>query len=138
MTGLCLCDKVGQGEVGIGTCHEVGMMAIQQIILHALSHTAEDADEESPPHVTPERGFSPQRIQFFQAMVDFLLCIVAYGTGVQKNSISLFKGVASLVACHLHDGGHHFGVGHIHLAAVSFNIQFLHLLLGRARQNRAT
>ena len=39
MAQFCLCHEVRQREVGIGTCHEVTMMVIQQILLCPFCHT---------------------------------------------------------------------------------------------------
>ena len=94
------------------------MMILQQVVLHALCHTSQHTDNEW--------ALATHRIQRIQTMVDFLFGIVADGTGVQEYGIGLVKLLGSLVASHLHDRGHHLGVGHIHLTAVSLNIEFLH------------
>ena len=87
-----------------------------EIFLHAFSHTAQHAENQS------SAALFPQGIQLSQAMIDFLLGIIAHRAGVQEHGISLFCLVACLIACHLHDAGHHFRIGHVHLAAVGLYI----------------
>ena len=48
--GLMACfglgDKVGQREIAVGAGHEVGMVAVEQVVLHALCHAAQHTDDE--------------------------------------------------------------------------------------------
>ena len=69
---------------------------------------------------------SAERSQCLQAMIDFLLGIIAHRASVQKYGIGLFGTLADLVACHLHDRSHDLRVGHVHLASVCLDIQFFH------------
>ena len=62
------------------------------------------------------------RIEGIQAVIDLLLRIVSHATGVEEYGICLTEFLSRLIASHLHDGGHDFGVCHIHLAAIRFNI----------------
>lgn len=56
-----------------------------------------------------------------------MLGIVAHRACVEKYSVGLVQTFARLVAGHFHDRGHHFAVGHIHLAAVCFDIEMFHV-----------
>ena len=38
--------QVGQRQIGIRTRHQVGMMVVQQVFLHTLSHTAQHTNNE--------------------------------------------------------------------------------------------
>ena len=126
---LCLCHQVGQREVGIRSGHEVAVMILQKVLLHALSHTAENADDEGVGRWVMGVGCFPllfECSQHIQSVVYFLLGIVAHRTGVKKDGIGLFHRFTYFIASHLHHRGHHFRVGHVHLASVGFNIEFLH------------
>ena len=95
------------------------MMMFEQIALHTFCHTAEHTDNQ--------RAFAAHGMQGFETVINLLLGIVADGTGIEKYGISLVKAVDGLVACHFHHAGHNLGIGHIHLAAVGFDIEFLHI-----------
>ena len=47
MSQLSLCYQVGQRHIGVWTSHQVAVVVLQQVILHALSHTAQYADDEA-------------------------------------------------------------------------------------------
>ena len=121
---LCLCHEVRQGEIGIRPCYEVGMVVVQQLFLHPFRHAAKNPDDEVR---SLWLSFLSDGIELLQPMVDFLFRIVAHGTGVEEDGIGLLDTLAGVVACHLHDRGYHLRVGYVHLAAVGFYIQFLHL-----------
>jgi hypothetical protein len=59
-------------------------------------------------------------------MQNLLFGIVTHGAGVQEYRVGIIYRVCRLVATHLHDTGHYLRVGHVHLAPISLNIQFLH------------
>ena len=46
MPQLGLRHQVGQRQVGVGPGHEVGPPAAEQLVLHALGHAAQHADDE--------------------------------------------------------------------------------------------
>ena len=120
MTGLALGNEVGERQIGIGTGHQVGMMVLQQVAFHALSHTAQHADDESRTlffQPAPALG-----IKSLQTVIDFLLGIVAHRTGVQEHGISDVQLLGHFISGHLHHRGNHLRVGHIHLATVCFDI----------------
>ena len=96
------------------------MVLIHESLSHAFGHAAQHAQYAFPAALV----FGVQGVE---ASCYFVLCILAHGAGVQEHGIGLVGIVAGLVAGHLHHGGYHFAVGHGHLAAVSLNIQFLHL-----------
>ena len=112
--GFGLGDEVGQREVGIGACHEVGMMVVEQVVLHPLCHASQHADNQLAP-------LAAQGVQRVEAVVYLLLGIVSHTTGVEENGIGIIHAFAQFVSCHLHDRGHYLAVGHVHLAAVCFN-----------------
>ena len=111
--------EVRQRQVGIRTCHEVHVVVLDEVVLHPFRHAAQDADDESV------LLLAAQRVQRLQPVDDFLLRIVAHGACVEEYGVGIFQPVAHLVACHLHDGCHHFAVCHVHLAAVGLDEQVL-------------
>ena len=121
---LSLSNQVGQREIGIRSGNQVAMVIFQQIVLDALCHTAQNADDEF--------ALALNRIQRVQTVIDFLFCIVTHRTGVQEYGICLINSLSRFISCHLHDRSHNLRVCYIHLAAVSLNIQFLHLSLKKA------
>ena len=46
MARLCLSHQVGQGQIGIGASHQIGTVILQQVLLHALGHTAQHANNQ--------------------------------------------------------------------------------------------
>ena len=94
MSQFGLGHQVGQGHIGIGSGHEVGPMILQQVLLHALSHTAQHADNQ--------RTLALDGTQCLQTMVYLLFGIIAHRTSIQKYSIGLFQTFTSLIASHLH------------------------------------
>ena len=118
-----LCHEVGEGEIGVGTGHKVGVVLGQEVIFDAFGHATEHAQDESA-------SFLAQGVEGFEAMNDFLLGIVAHGAGVEKHGVGFVERFAGFVAGHLHHAGHNFGVGHVHLAAVGFYEEFLHWEMG--------
>ena len=113
---FCRCKEVGKGEVGVWACHEVNMMVLNEVVLHALRHAAHNTHDEA--------AFSSllfDSVECLQSVQDFLFGIVAHRAGIEKNGICFVKVFASLVACHLHHRGNNFTVRHVHLAAISFN-----------------
>ena len=54
---------------------------------------------------------------------------LSHRAGVEEHSIGFVERVTRFVARHTHHGGHHFTVGHIHLAAVCFYIEMFHILV---------
>ena len=94
------------------------MVVLQQVVFHALGHAAQHTNNKAVSFLT----LTPDGIQRVQTVIYLLLGIVAYRAGVQEYGISLFQLFRSLVASHLHHGGYHLRVCHIHLATVSLNI----------------
>ena len=92
---LCLGYQVGQRQVGIGACHEVGTVILQQVFLHALGHTAQ--------HTYNQPSSTFHGVERLQPVVDFLFGIVAHRTGIQEHGISLLNRLTGLIASHLHD-----------------------------------
>ena len=131
MARLSLCYQVGQRQIGIRASHQVAVVVLQQVVLHTLSHAAQHANDEPPPIPLQREGVlsacSTYSIQRVQTVIDFLLSIVTYRTSVQEYGISFFQLFRCLVASHLHHGGYHLRVCHIHLASISLYIQFLHI-----------
>ena len=117
---FCLCEEVGQGEIGIRSGHQIGMMVGKQVVFHPFGHAAQHPDDEAA--ALALAPFVAQGVEGVEAVVDFLFGIVAHRAGVQQYGIRIVERLAGLVACHIHDGCHHFRVGHVHLAAVGLNI----------------
>ena len=121
------CHHLGQMEIAVRTTHEIGVMVLDQVVLHALGHTAQHAENR-----LGVLGFGivvgmaallgEKRVE---TMIDLVLGILAHRTGIEKHRVGIFFGVSGFVTGHLHDGGNDFGVGYIHLAAISLDIEFL-------------
>ena len=126
---LGLCHEVRQGEVGVRSGHEVGVVAREQLVLDALGHAAQHADDEVA-------AAAAQGLERLEAVDDFLLGVVADGARIQENSVGALELRPRLVAGHAHNGGDDFTIGHVHLAAVSFDVQFLHEDLRRKTLSR--
>ena len=92
-------------------------MLIDEHVLHALGHAADDADDET---ALPLQAVG---VQLVQARKDLLLGIVAHRARVDHDRVGLVERLAGLIARHLHHGGHDLAVGHIHLAAISLEQQ---------------
>ena len=114
MARFGLCKEVGQRQIAVRTRHQVGMVLLEQFVFYTLGHAAQYAHDE--------RALALHGVEGFQSPVYLLLGIVAHRAGVQQHCVGLIDTVAGLVARHLHDAGHYFRVGHIHLAAVGLNI----------------
>ena len=41
LSGFGLRNEVGEGKVGIGACHEVGGVLVEEVFFHALGHAAQ-------------------------------------------------------------------------------------------------
>ena len=111
-------NEVGQGEVGVGTCHQVHAVVGDEVVLHALGHTAHHAHQQV-------RTLLLERLEKVEAVEYLLLGVVADGAGIHKHGVGLVERRGRAVARHLHDGGNDFTVGHVHLAAVGFDEQLL-------------
>ena len=111
-------NQVGQGQVGIGTCHQVHMMVGNKVFLHPLGHTAQHAHNEPA-------MLLPHRVEELQAVQNLLLGIIAHRTSIQKHGIGLVQRLGHRISGHFHNRRNQFTVCHIHLAAVRFDEQFL-------------
>ena len=110
--------QVGQRQISIGTGHEVGMVLREQAFLHSLCHAAQ--------HTYDEATLATHGVKCLKAVHDFLFGIVAHGTSIKKHGIGFVHAFARLIISQTHHRRHHFAVGHVHLAAVGFYIEFLH------------
>ena len=115
MAEFCLCREVGQVKIGIGARHDVGVMVLDEVVAHTFCHAAEYAEDAV-------MGAQVLGMEGIEPVVDFVLGILAYRTGVEKHGIRLCGVVGDLIACHLHHRGHHLAVGDVHLASVGFDI----------------
>ena len=105
------------------------MVVFQEVIFYALRHTAEYADDQGVGCWVQGVGCFPlsfEGSEHIEAMVDFLLGIIAHRTSVEKDGIRLLYRLANFIARHLHHRGHYFRVGHIHLTSVCFYQQLFH------------
>ena len=68
-------------------------------------------------------------IERVEAMDDALLSIVSDRAGIDKDGVGFSLRLGDIIVGHLHDGGHSLAVGHVHLASVSFYIEFFHAAL---------
>ena len=110
-------DECGQFQIGIRTSHHINVMLTDEHFLQALGHTADNADDQA---ALPLVAVG---VQLVKARENLLFSIVAHRARVDENSIGLIDRLARLITCHLHYRGHHFAVGHIHLAAVGLQHQ---------------
>ena len=112
-------DELRQHEIRIRPGHEVGVVVVEQILLGAFGHAAEHADNK------PSLAAAAQGVERFEPVVDFLLGVLAHGTGVEEHGVGIGNVSAHVVIGRLHYGGDHLAVGHVHLAAVCLDIKFL-------------
>ena len=115
MAGFGLRYQVRQGEVCVGPGHEVGVVVVDEVVLHALGHAAQHAYYQFASAVA-------HGVEGLEAVDYFLLGVVAHAAGVEEHGVGLANVLAHVVARHLHDRGHNLAVGHVHLAAVGFYI----------------
>ena len=108
---LALRYHVGQVEIRVGSAHEVGVVVVDKVLAHALSHTSQHAENE----LSTLLLFGMQRLE---ASIYLVLSILSDGASVEEYGVGAVLVVAEFVACHLHNGCYHFRVGHVHLAAV--------------------
>ena len=92
-------------------------MLVDEHLLHALGHAADDADDESA------LALVAQGVQLVESRENLLLGIVAHRARVDKYRIGLVDVLARLVARHLHHRGDNLAVSHIHLASVGLQQQ---------------
>ena len=111
-------NQLGQRQVGVGAYHEIHVMVGDEVVLHTLGHAAQDAHNEVRPLLL-------ERMEELQAVQYLLLGVVADGAGVHEHRVGLVQRFSHIVPCHLHHRGNHFTVGHVHLAAVRLDKQFL-------------
>ena len=91
------------------------MVILYKVVPHTLCHASQYAQYQSA-------AFLLLGMQGFQPVVDLVLRILAYRTGVEEDGIGLLLILAYVVAGHFHDGGHDLGISHVHLASVCLNI----------------
>ena len=96
-------------------------MIVNQVLLGTFGHTTENTHDELVLLAT----LAVHRMEELQAVEDFLFGIVADGTSVHEHRIGFVQGIAYTIARHLHDGSHYFTIGHVHLATVSLDKEFL-------------
>ena len=110
--------QIGQVEVRIGTSHQIDTVLGNELLAHPLGHAA-----QHPYHQM--LVMLAQRLEVGQTREHLLLGIVANGAGIDENGIGILDIIAQGVTSHLHDRSHHLAVGHIHLATISFDKEFL-------------
>ena len=117
-----LSNQVGQRQISVGTCHQVGKMIIKQIALSSLSHTTKYTKNHFGSFGIALQSAATLSIQCFQTVINLLLGVISNRAGVQEYSIGLVDGLGGFVTSHLHHRCNNFRIGHIHLAAIRFNI----------------
>ena len=105
--------------VGVGTCHQVHLAAVEQGVFQALGHAAEYAYDELG------MLFS-EGSEVVDAAPDALFGVVADGTGVGHYHVGIGDILGAAVAGGGEDREHDFGVGHVHLATVCLYVYLLH------------
>ena len=113
-THLALRNHIRQVEIAVWSANQVGIVVLDEVILHALSHAAQYAEN----HLSALLLLSMEGIE---AMVNLVLRILADTAGVQEDGISLFFFLTNFVASHLHHRGNYLTVCHVHLAAISLD-----------------
>ena len=110
--------QIGQVEVRVGAGHQIDTVLGNELLAHPFGHTAQHPHHQMFVMLA-------QRLEIGQTREHLLLGIVANGTGIDKNGIGLLDGIAQRVTGHLHDRGHHLAVGHVHLATIGLDKEFL-------------
>ena len=121
LTGFYRCYQFRKRKISIRSYHEIHVMIVNQVLLGTFGHTSEDTHDE----LVLLAPLAVHCVEELQAVEDFLFGIVADGASVHKHRIGLVQRIAHTIARHLHNGSHHFTVGHIHLAAVRLDKEFL-------------
>ena len=105
-----LSHKFGKRQIGIGACHYVYGIFLNQFLLDAFGHATNHAYEclFAAAHC----------VELVESAVYLLLGIVAYRAGVKQYEVGALYVVACFVAGHAHYRAYHFAVCHVHLAAV--------------------
>ena len=111
---FALCDHIWQVEIAVRTANQVGIVVLDEVILHSLSHTAQHTED----YLSALFLLSMEGVE---AMINLVFRILSDTACVKKNSISLFFFFTDFITSHLHHRGYYFAVSHVHLAAVSFN-----------------
>ena len=112
-----LCNELGKREVGVGAGHNVHLVALYELLLHALGHASHHANH---------CAFATARsVELVQAAIDFLFGIVAYRTGVEQYQVGLVNAVADVVARNFQYRANDLAVGKVHLATICLYEQFL-------------
>ena len=75
-------------------------------------------------HTNDERVPFAHGMQCLQAVIYFLLGIVAHRAGIKEHGISFIQLFSHLIACHLHDRSNDLAICHIHLTSVRLNKEF--------------
>ena len=104
------------------------MVILKKVVLGAFSHTAQHTNDKFAV-LCLFHG-----IESVEAVINLLLRVVANGTRVQKHRVGTFNVLHRVISRSFHDRSNHFAVRHIHLAAVSFYIKFLHFLIDFGRK----
>ncbi len=112
-------QQAGEGTVGVRAHHQIYLPGVQQFVFQAFCHAAHNA------HQGAGTGFA-LLVENLQAAPDALLRVVADGAGVGHNEVGFLHALRAGVAGFLQDGKNDFGVIHVHLTPVCFNIGFLH------------
>ena len=111
---LALRNHIRQVEIAVWSTDQVGIVVLDEVILHALSHAAQYAEN----HLSALLLLCMEGVE---AMINLVFRILADTASVQEDGISLFFFLTNLVACHLHHRGNYLAVCHVHLAAISLN-----------------
>ncbi len=74
--GFCRRKQGRQVEIGVGASHEVHAVVLDELALQTLRHASYHAYDEASGALAAQRG------EILQARHDFLLRVVANGTGV--------------------------------------------------------
>jgi len=118
---LTLGNHVRQVKIAVGTAHQVGVMVLNEVVLHPLRHTSQYAEDK--PSALLLLG-----VERLQPVVNLVFRVLSDAAGVEQYGVRHVFVFTQLVACHLHYRGYHLAVCHVHLASVCLYKEFLHCL----------
>ena len=114
-------EQARQAAVGVRPGHDVHLARLQEGVLEALGHAAEDAHDHA-------RALFALEVELLDAAPDALLGVVPHGAGVGEDHVGVRHFLGAFIPFFSEDGEDHLGVGHVHLAAVSLDVQLFHFV----------
>src|SRR4051794_21422883 len=116
-------DEVGQRAIAVGADDQAHVLRLlEQLGTESLRHAPRDTDDRARLHVALDLAESPD---------DALLRVLPDRAGVHKNYVRAFRTFDRRIAMRRELAEHQLGVAHVHLAAVSLDVNGRHWTTGQ-------